>query len=470
MFLKNFDVISESNCIYYNGNRRHVSKIGGILSIISYISILSLAVHFIMNVINRRNPTSYFYKKFIPDVGILYLNSTMFHYVELLDQYDEVLMDEQSLTIFGTETYIDKFLSDFDISEESHWNYGLCYDNDYNEYKSINEDSQFLKAWCVKGFWNASTKEYFSKENENYIPPNISHGTGSKHEKNMGYGIYIAKCQNTSFRNICKTTDEINEEIKKLLRVKVSIVNNNFDVSSYKNPISSYFIDVKNHLTGKTITQNNLNFNPVTIQTNDGLIFNNNKTIKSYSLDFNEKIIYERGNSTVISGWYFLITNLCETYTRIYPKVHELMANVGGGLKAFLLIAQIINFLFNKWVIIMDIQYECEKLGLEYSIFRKNQKYRRKSFSILKNNNINLILFENDNNNKDNKISNIYVRSRKTHFASLVIPNINKANNNERKSKLYNNNLKLNEDSKNRFFWLLQQSVGCCLHLGYGPD
>ena len=372
MFLRNCDMISEFNCIYYKGSKKHISQIGGILTIFAYLIVLLFACYFSIDPIFKQNPTSYFFKKFIPDVGFFYLNSSMFHFIELLDENDEVLMDNQSWMIFGTDEYIDDFLDDFNISKESHWNYGLC-NNDDDIIKNINQDKNFLKAWCVRGFWNVDTNKYITKNDKDFIPPHLAYGTSSKNLKNIGYGIYVAKCQNTPYRNYCKSFEDIDNEFKKLLRIKVSVINNNFDVTLYKNPIVPYYLDIKNHLTGETITINNLNFNPVIIQTNDGIVFNSNKTINSYLLDFNEKLTYERGKSSIISAWYFVITNLCETYTRTYPKIQEALANVGGALKAILFLSEIINYLFNQWRIILDIQYECEKLGLNYSYFDKRE-------------------------------------------------------------------------------------------------
>ena len=378
MFLKYFDLISEINCIYYKGNKQHVSKIGGFLTILVYLTSAFFAVYFSIDTVYKQNPTSYFFKKFIPDVGFLYLNSTMFHFIQLLDPYDNVVMDERSWMIFGTEKYIDEFLSDFNITKESHWNYGPCNKNDDLEFKSINEDKQYLKSWCVKGYWDSELGKYFKQTDTNYIPPYVAHGTGSKIEKNIGYGVYVAKCQNTPYRTNCKSLKEINEEFKKLLRIKVSVIDNNFDVTKYSSPVVPYFLDIKNHLTGETICHNNLNFNPVFIQTNDGLVFNTNSTSISYRLDFNEKLTYERGNTSLLSGWYFLITNLGETYTRTYPKFQEAIANVGGTLKAITLLAQVLNYLFNQWTIILDIQLECEKLDLDYSFFGKENVSKKK--------------------------------------------------------------------------------------------
>ena len=443
MFLKNLDMISENNCIYYKGSKIHKSEIGGLLTILAYLTIIFFACYFSIDAIYKKNPTSYFYQKFIRDAGVLYMNSTMFHFVELLDPDDNVIMDEQSLMIFGTETYIDKFLLDFNITEESHWNYGLCNENDGKQFQSINEDIQFLKAWCVRGYWNASTNKYLTTEDEEYIPPYVAHGTGSKALKNIGYGLYVAKCQNTPFRTNCKTMDEINEELKKLLRIKVSVVDNNFDVTLYDNPVVPYFLDIKSHLTGETFSHNNLNFNPVAIQTNDGLVFNNNKPISSYVLDFNGIIYYDKGNSTLLSGWYFLITNLCQTYSRTYPKIQDALANVGGALKAILISAEIINFLFNQWRIVLDVQYECEKLNLDYSFFDRNNISKKNLNFKIRNQNFNSSNLRKESNFDDDKNRNLS-QVPLTYTSNSINKNVLDKN-----LKRINNYVNINEDSKN---------------------
>ena len=381
MFLKNLDLISGINCIYYKGQKTHGSRFGGILTILAYITCMFFACYFSIDTIYKKNPTSYFFQKFIKDAGFLYLNSSMFHYVELLDPDDNVVMDKNSWMIFGTETYVDFFLNEFSLDKESHWNYGPCVEEDFSEFKDIIEDPQHLKAWCVKGYWDAEKQIYLSNKDKGYIPPYVAHGTGSKELKNLGYGLYIAKCINTPYRSNCRPMNEINEEQKKLLRIKVSIVDNNFDVTIYQKPEVPYFLDIKSHLTGETFTFNNLNFNPVEILTNDGFVFNNKIPKSSYVLDFNSKTPYSKEKTVLISGWYFLITNLCQTYSRTYPKIQDALANVGGALKAILFIAEFINFIFNKYTIILDVQYECEKLGLNYSFFSK-KKFQSSHFDL----------------------------------------------------------------------------------------
>lgn len=386
MFLKNLDMISGINCIYYKGAKIHGSRFGGILTILAYTTCIFFACYFSIDTVYKKNPTSYFFQKFIKDAGFLYLNSSMFHYIQLLDPDNNVLMDEKSWMIFGTETYVDQFLGNFSLDKESHWNYGPCSEEDFAEFKDIADDPQHLKGWCTKGYWDADKQRYISNKEKDYIPPYVAHGTGSKELKNLGYGLYIAKCINTPYRDYCKSIDEINKEYEKLLRIKVSIVDNNFDVTIYKKPEVPYFLDIKSHLTGETFTFNNLNFNPVEILTNDGFVFNNQVPKSSYVLDFNSKTPYSKDNTVLISGWYFLITNLCQTYSRTYPKIQDALANVGGALKAILFIAEFINFIINQYTIILDVQYECEKLGLDYSFFNKKKKLQSSHFDLNINN------------------------------------------------------------------------------------
>ena len=108
MILKRFDLISEMNYIYFKNHKNHPSDFAGFLTILSYFIILILGILFSLDILLKRNPTSYFFKKFIPDAGYYYLNSSgIFHYFQLLTPNDEVRIDPDSFVVIGTETYID---------------------------------------------------------------------------------------------------------------------------------------------------------------------------------------------------------------------------------------------------------------------------------------------------------------------------------------------------------------------------
>ena len=383
MFLKELDFISDMNSIYFKGRKNHPNRFAGLLSVLGYAVVAAFAVYFSLDVLFKKNPTSYFYKRFIPDVGYYYLNtSSIFHYFQLLDPNDGVRMDFQSFQIIGSETYVDAFLLDVDYSKEDYWIYDLCTIEDAHEYAEIIEDLQYEQGVCLRKFYNHTTQEIITTDDPNFPYPNIRHGTGCTipDKPNQGYGVYIARCSNTMphLDKPCKSEDEIDEEQSKLLRVKMTMIDNDFDVTLYKNPVVSYMLDTKNHLTGDTVTNNNLNFNPVHIFTDDGLIFPTNKTKSSFRLDFNEKITYEKLPETrILSAWYFLMQNRAETYDRTYPKFQETLASVGGTSKAILMIAAIINWAVNQWIVTLDIQIMLEALGIDYSR-EKPDKFKNK--------------------------------------------------------------------------------------------
>ena len=204
--LKKCDCLSEQNSIYFNNEKSHQSLISGIITIIFYILIFFFLIYFSIDVIKKKNPTSYFFKKYIPDVGTYYLNtSTIFHYIQLLDEDNNIRIDEDSFIMFGTEEYIDNFLKSFYLEDIDHYYYGFCNKNDILKNESIIDDENLLKSFCIRGFWNATLKKNFLTSDHNFIYPYLKYGSNSKYHKNIGYGIYIMKCQNISYRhNLCK--------------------------------------------------------------------------------------------------------------------------------------------------------------------------------------------------------------------------------------------------------------------------
>lgn len=369
MQFNDFDMISQNNYIFFHGKTKHPSAIGAILSIISYVMIVFFACYFSIDVVFKKNPTSYFYKKFIPDAGSYYFsNTSMFHYLQLLDENNNVRLNQDYFVIIGANMYVDYFLGEYDLHKLNHWIYEPCQISDLGVYKDIMDDEQFSQSVCIRKFYNKTTNEIIPVDDPKFTYPGMFHGTGAKIGFNIGYATYILRCSNMTYRDTpCKTEEEIIEEQKNIIRVKLGMIDNDFDVTSYKNPVISYFLDYKNHLTGNTMTNNNLNFNPVEIKTDDGFLFESNKTVKSFRLDFNEKITYDTTENTrLISAWNYLIQNKEETYDRTYPKFQQTLANVGGASKAIFIIASIIHYFFNQYVIVTDTQNMWKTIGISF--------------------------------------------------------------------------------------------------------
>ena len=82
MKLEHLDFISPSISFYYNGFLKHTSIYSIIISLLSLIFILIFSVIFSLDFFLKKNPTTFFYRKFIYDAGFFPLNSSgIFHFL-----------------------------------------------------------------------------------------------------------------------------------------------------------------------------------------------------------------------------------------------------------------------------------------------------------------------------------------------------------------------------------------------------
>ena len=136
---------------------------------------------------------------------------------------------------------------------------------------------------------------------------------------------------------------------------------------------------------------NNLNFVPVNIKSDDGYVFSNDYIIDSFRFDLNEKLSYNKNNdNSVISAFYFIMGNKVEIYMSTYKKFQDALANIGGVSKALLMLAFVLNFLINDYVINKDINKHY------FAILKDNKK----------NNNlihVNHIQKDNDKNDEESE-------------------------------------------------------------------
>ena len=213
-FLKNIDFISRNNALYYNKKTSHQSSISGLLTILCYSLIIFFIIYFSIDIIKKKNPTSYYFNQFKEEVGTYYLNTTtIFHYIQLLDKDNNIRIDNESFIMFGTEEYIDRFLVNFSLEETDHYYYGNCIKNDILNNESIINDNQIFNSFCIRGFWNSTLKKTILTSDKDFIYPYLKYGSNSKKNKNIGYGIYIIKCQNISYKvNIYKSKNDIEKE------------------------------------------------------------------------------------------------------------------------------------------------------------------------------------------------------------------------------------------------------------------
>ena len=130
MFVKKFDFLSPKITLYYKGSSSHSSILSGIISIISIIVIFSLSIYFSLDLIERKNPDSYYLNRFVEDAGEFPFNaSSLFHYISTGDSDEDNYesFDFRSFRIIGFNTYFNYYLENRTLENFDHWLYGLIW-------------------------------------------------------------------------------------------------------------------------------------------------------------------------------------------------------------------------------------------------------------------------------------------------------------------------------------------------------
>ena len=383
MFFKKFDMISTPITLFFEGDNKHSSIFSGILTIIAYLIILIVGIYYALQFINKENPTAFFFNKYIEDAGYFPLNaSSLFHFIQLPNTLgqDPAQIDFDIVRIIGTENItIDNYPST-DLEKVPHWLYGLCNNNsDTKDIGYLITLETYSHCACIRKYYNPNTKEYYDTNSNNFVWPSIAHGMSSS--KYTYYGIFVEKCKEDNLRRksglqSCKNNDIIDSYIYSHIII-LHFIDHYSDVLNYKNPFEKYIYTVSNMFFPNSYTVNNINFNPATIKTHNGIIFDNIVEELSYLFSQNEKTTIEDKNTYdedgniisystgIVSSYYFWMQNRLQFYERNYKRLQDTLSSIGGISRIILVAAVVINSLVSDYIILLDT----EELSLSLNNF-----------------------------------------------------------------------------------------------------
>ena len=354
MFVKKFDFLSPKITLYYKGSPSHSSKLSGILSIISVIFIFSLSIYFSLDLIQRKNPNSYQYiNRFVEDAGDFPINaSSLFHYISTVNSDDDNNFegfDFRSFRLIGFNTYYNYYLEDRTLENFDHWIYGLC--NDENDIKEINyllNDKDYKNCACIRKYYSSSDKKYYSTSDKNFLWPTISKGT---YNPNLSiYQVIVEKCNNDSLKLIlgekyyCKNDNEIDQYFSGSKGIYFYFIDQYIDIANYKTPNKKFFYRIENILSKESYTVNHLNFNPSSIKTHNGLIFDNIKEEFSYVYERNDPYVYSFDSSNIYMAYCFWLKNRILSYERIYKRIQDIISIIGGVFEFISFVSIVLNY------------------------------------------------------------------------------------------------------------------------------
>ena len=506
MIFKKIDLISPDITLYYKGFSSHSSIISGIIYFIALVIILIFSVYYVWVLFKRENPEAYFYNHFVEDAGEFPINSSsFFHFISLMDTRisgTDFGFDFESFRLIGIDTYLYNYSDEKNLTKIDHWLYGLC--NEDSDIKGISHlitQEYYSKSACIRKYFNSSSQKYYDTNDENFRWPRMAHGTYSS-EKEF-YVVFMEKCDEETLNLTlgegysCRDDSEIGKYFNTGV-MHFNFIDQYADVLNYEEPYNKYIYRIESKLSKESYAANHLNFNPTLIQTHNGLLIDNIEKNYSYIFERNEAITTsyttelnfdfnfgpenndsqntnlnsdkkeirsgspedQQRNNTNNNEFYMLyylwLGNRMQDYIRTYRRIQDVMSDIGGIFQAMTLIAEILNYLYNSYIVLYDTQ----ELISSYKISikekeNKNEKFRNESeigsnhcFSQIsdidksinvdeKKDNINYII-----NNKVIDNQKVMIQNSSTSVNDTSIVDDNKSNNE-------NNNIKKKVEKKN---------------------
>ena len=189
MFFKNLDYLSPPVTFYYQGSLSHSSIVSGILSVFTYLLIIAAACYFLLDIIKRKNPISFYYKSFVEDSETFPLNaSSFFHFISIslnLEEFDEGGVDFTIYRIIGFDNYFQNYyLNKKDLTKMNHWLYGFC--NNETDTEGISyliKYDFFKKSACIRKFFDSTKQKYYDTNDPEFKWPVLAHGTFNPNNK-----------------------------------------------------------------------------------------------------------------------------------------------------------------------------------------------------------------------------------------------------------------------------------------------
>ena len=388
MFLKKCDFISPPITLYFKGESSHVSIYSGILSIITIIIIIIASVYYIIEFIHRKSPKAYFFTRYVEDAGNFPLNSTqMFHFIQVTNPENNQIipLDFQAIRIIGfDDAYADDYMNDGEIAKvKNHWIYGNCNnDSDTKGISYLIKHKYYEQSACIRKYYDAVKKKYFNTGEEGFRWPVIKKGCSNP--ERTYYGIIMQRCDKASdFIKAqgpeCKSSSEI-DVIIKYSSLSFQIIDHYADMLNYEMPLTKYFYELATGFLVNHYLVQNLNFNPASMLTHNGIFFDNEVKEEAYfytqneKQSLNEEDLNKDGKSTngCLIAIYFWMQNTLQYYERHYDRAPDVLSNIGGISSIVFQAVSILNLLVYNFIVILDT----EEIALDSE--QKNNKNSKK--------------------------------------------------------------------------------------------
>ena len=416
MIFSYLDLFTPLITLSYNNMDKYSSIPSILLSFIGILIIASITAFYIVQVLQRKNFSAYFYDSYIKNPPQISLDKKgSFHYLIL---NNNIAPNDKILTILGYNSLPSYYLEgsnypvDSFISSSNYtYIYGQCTTEDMRNIENLltNKESFLNYGYCIKKAIRLTDKKIINVKDEDFVWPKIS----SSSIGDIPYSINIAKCSKepdpfTNEIKECENDDTINNILKSLVSAHFYFLDNYIDVGIFKNPAIPYFytVDSQLGLDFTTFNINHINMNPAVINSHQDYLFE--KVTKTYAAIFQRVDVLavnkESFLSDILCSFVIWEKNRLQVYERRYDGILDLLSSVGGFYKVIMSSLSLINIIFYRYAEFKDAQilYDKEKklntslkLTKTYSNnqYKNNIIYKQKKELNIKKTNISFCKF-----------------------------------------------------------------------------
>ena len=362
-FFSTLDIISPKITLFYDGNKRYSTNLGGIFTIIVCCAAVFQFLDQLLSYINFDINNIIYYRKYLNEFGPYKINidkNSLFFYINFIDNTDNsqnniINIDLSKIRLVGL------FNGEIKIREESyfdqeHWLFGNCNTTDIDEELQKISGKNFKKSICLKYFYNTETKQYYSISDKNFKSPTIFNSSEY-------FTVYTYKCINNSITNQiygnCSSEDEIIDYIENNpLFMKYNFLNHQLNPNNYKNPVKLFInsitskIEVKDYYISNSVT-----FTPLIIEKEKSVFFSDPSIYQTFSYQDYKKVSSGNTNQKdILNLFYIAFENLGQYYKYSYKTLYGIFERVTILVEVIHYIFFIINYIYNLIIGNINIQ------------------------------------------------------------------------------------------------------------------
>ena len=365
MPLSSIDFLSPKITLFYNGHNSHISHMGGLLSLVFVVILISTIFIHILKIVEPQINSVFIYEQNVDNNKynqIIDYSLGLTHFIQIYSYSNSGWFGElnnKNIMIYGLKEFDKKIYKNdnstkIDLNKTEHWVYDKCENiinkNLFSDITKIVEN--YTKPICLRFYYNPKEQLYYQIGFDGFIYPNLE--TNLITEKRYIYKIIVEKCLNNSvfnneFHISCNNDNEINEYLDENSAIFIYFSNNQIIFNNYKNPYEKYFESFSSAVQNMAYFENDIIFSPIQIINNNNL-FNSEKNDLSYIL----KSYYQHNKSknekdNIIGIFNFFFRNNIIIYKRVYVNLLDIFSHIGGTWHLLFLIFQLFNYVNNRY-------------------------------------------------------------------------------------------------------------------------